>query len=433
MMMNPTMYLYRFPGPRGPGPYTMKYWWTLGCFPTGLTPPFRLSEFLATYQQAHVPLDVEEFIAYFAKDPVESLVPALEAFLAAVEALPEPEDAAMLGYVPHDPSLTHIVPTLKSLESSLFISVPAVAVRGAVRSAPLRKQLCESVYEYTESVKASGSTAHRRAAMMQLSPEPRPAHLELQAPDRGGSSASASTEGLPSPALARQLGEFLSLPVNQTQPDEEQLIRTLTILAQGAADVGQPSAAVELLAQSLLHAHDANTEAHVHRNLAAAELRNCRFDRAAFHAEEASVRKQTPKAYASWTVALLEMGEYDRAQEVLSLALSTLEGHTEAAEVAPMLAQAQASLDQARAAQNETNAVRLAMHQRPQRAPVQQWHGLLHGKGRNFRHEFDTVEFQDKVYPWKMNPTSNELGSVFRRVHGQASVSFTSTNVVEPL
>ncbi|AIN98432.1 hypothetical protein LPMP_221370 [Leishmania panamensis] len=160
--LNPTMYLYRFAGPHGPGPYVMKYWWTLGCLPTGLGRPFRLSEFLAEYQQQHVPIEVEEWLKCFVRNPYEELADATSELLKYLEEVPRRENTR--GYRSIESGVSSFAAPLAKFERQLNVRVPSLALRAALGSASLRERLKDDLFEYRESLRLCGSTPHRRLA-----------------------------------------------------------------------------------------------------------------------------------------------------------------------------------------------------------------------------------------------------------------------------
>jgi hypothetical protein len=406
-MMNPVKFLYRIPGKRGPGPYTMKYWWTLGCFPSGIETPFRLHEFLSTYQQQHVPAEVEDWLRYFIKDPVEDMLPALEQVQSLIAALPLP-DKTIVGFAAPEPSVAMLSEPMARLERSLMVHIPLAAVRAVASNKELKSVLLDEMYDYAELIRESGSTPHRRAARNELTPSFPGEGDASGAPalaDAEGKSQRSSETLMPSEELATQLGRALHVNKDETAPDERRLIRLLTTFAQGSISKGKAGDAASLLTQALMFAHDDDVRGTLHSNIASAMNLQAQFSEAAFHGQEAALL-QKPKGFANWATAVAYMDDFERAQEILYDGLALHPGD-------PSIVAAQQAV---KAVAARGPAVPRAMRGRTMRLPVQQAEQLVVGSGRSFMNEFDFIVFNKKHYAAKMNPTTNEMGSVFRRV-----------------
>lgn len=407
-MLNPTTYMYRFPGPHGPGPYTMKYWWTLGSFPTGLEVPFRLNEFLATYKEQHVPVEVEEWLSCFLHDPVEALQSATDTLCNLLLEFPTRETTR--GYTAPEGTIKELLEPLKTFEEQLGIRVPPVAVRAAVGHKALREKLIDDLFDYRESIQERGSTPHRRLSRSALLDEPQlEVSGECSSEANGGSDGSATV----SPELGAMVGLFSSAP-QHTADDEIKLIHLMTTLAEGCALKERYDDSYSLLSSSLFFAHDEKSQSAVHSNASIAALLDGHFDDAAYHGREAALLisepRKSPRAaargYRLWATAAAFQDDYARAESILDDAMSLLPDETE--------------LTTSRAKISELRARRVNQVQ----SPLRQTHllkshrmrALLNGSGKSFDNEFDWILFKNKLYPAKMNPATNEMGSVFRRV-----------------
>ncbi|EPY22997.1 hypothetical protein STCU_02565 [Strigomonas culicis] len=403
MSMNPTLFLYRFPGPRGPGPYTMKYWWTLGCFPSGIQVPFRLHEFLATYQQEHVPIEVEEWLHCFVKDPVQSLEEAVDDLFLEMENMPALEEAK--GYSMNEHSVKKLLKPLKKFEEQLGIHVPASGVRSALGSAKLREKVLDDLYDYKEAIKANGSTPHRRYAKenMEL--------LDLQSSDKPLLEDN-SNKGQISETLGKTVGAIMSPPLD-TAKDERKLIQLLTSFAEGCVRKENHADAFSLLSSSLAFAHDDETRSIVHANVAASAILDGQFKEGEYHGRESALlataaQKTTSgsRGYALWATAVAYQDDFERAERIIDDALEIYTGDQQ-------LLQAKEQIKTAMTANKH-----MSPSLRGSRMPLksQQARGLYQGSGRLFDNEFDWAVFKNKLYPSKMDPRTNEMGSVFRRV-----------------
>lgn len=410
MSLNPTHYLYRFPGPRGPGPYTMKYWWTLGCFPTGLTVPFRLDEFLSSYQQSHVPIEVEEWLHYMVRQPLDELQSAVSVLCCCIDDYPTVEEGRERGYeVPHV-SVHSIAAPLQSFQRSLGVVLSPSSVRKTLCFNDLRERVVEDLEEYKDLIAMHGSTPHRRAARQFLSSETEVEELD-RLPPQGPPMLNAE--------IASSIGGYASPPTGKTMPDELKLIRLLTTFAEGSARGGALEDALDTLYSTLPHAHDANTKAVVHANISSAALLSGEFKEAEFHAKESVLNcdsspqmkmARSKHSYQLWASALVYQEEYTQATSVLEEAIALLKNDAELREWHGQVVGAGKRV-------NEVGVgPRLTEMRRRNAFPAVQSKKLANGEGKAFDNEFSWVVFRQKLYPSKMNPSSNEMGSVFRRV-----------------
>lgn len=383
----------------------MKYWWTLGSFPTGLDVPFRLNEFLTTYKQQHVPLEVEEWLTCFLHEPVEVLQDAASVLLSLLEECPVPESRR--GYVVPELPITRLLEPLKKFEEQLGIKIPPVAIRAANGHKALRERLMDDFFDYRESIRTNGSTPHRRLARAALD-EP-----QLEQPQSCAETVCLPNDAAISPELGDAVGVFSSVS-QSTADDELKLIRLMTTLAEGCALKERYDDAYSILSSSLLFAHDESSQSAIHSNASVASLLDGHFDDAAYHGREAALLISAPKkaeklaarGYQLWATAVAYQDDYDRAQSILNDALLLLPEAVELTTAREKLS----SLHSLRAAKTHPSVRRSHL------LKSQQTRGILNGSGTSFDNEFDWVVFKNKLYPAKMNPSSNEMGSVFRRV-----------------
>ncbi|AYU78846.1 mitoribosomal protein mL71 [Leishmania donovani] len=420
MSLNPTMYLYRFAGPHGPGPYVMKYWWTLGCFPTGIERPFRLPEFLASYQQQHVPIEVEEWLQCFVKNPYEELKDATSSLLKCLEEVPIRENTR--GYRSIESGVSSFAVPLAQFERQLNVRVPSLAVRAALGSPALRERLKDDLFEYNESLSACGSTPHRRLARLAFDER-------LTLPGAiNNSDDSENLRGRISLPMSETIGSYAS-PNPNTSDDEKKLIRLLTTFSEGCALKEDYESAFSLLSSSLSFSHDDDIDAVVHSNASAAAILGGLYKDAEFHGRQAALlepqavpsRKSGGRGYVLWATATAYQEDFDRASRIVEKGLEVFPDNTDLKSIQEKLAGAVPAASSAS-----------PLSTRMVRSKGQQARALLHGSGRSFDNEFDWVVFKNKLYPSKMNPSSNEMGSVFRRV-GDFGGHISTSRSLEPL
>lgn len=427
-MLNPTLFLYRFPGPRGPGPYTMKYWWTLGCFPSGREVPFRLQEFLESYQQAHVPVEVEEWLDCFVKHPAEQLVPALETLLGALEGVDTMEEPE--GYMAHEPSVVPVLASLRQLESVATITIPPVAVRAAMADRSLRKRACDHTYAYLEAVRSGGSTPHRRAGYGHMSlPDSGEPSLRLEEREREAtlidSAGPSSVTRAPPPndSVGQLVGQSFSAIPGETAEDERCLISMVTTFAEGAIKKKRFSDAASMLENMLLFSHDDDVRAAVHANVATAHNLNGTYKEAEFHGREAALLRANPRGYVNWATAVAYQDDFERASSIIDDALA--EHPSDDAVLST-----QHQINELRRSLPNGSTVPLEFRGKRAHSPAQQSRGLVEGQGRSFQNAFDVAVFKHQQIDAKLDPQNFELGSVFRRV-GNLGGHFSSTKSTE--
>ncbi|ESL10787.1 hypothetical protein TRSC58_01474 [Trypanosoma rangeli SC58] len=426
MTMNPTLYLYRFSGPRGPGPYTMKYWWTLGCFPTGREIPFRLQEFLSTYKQEHVPIEVEEWLRCFVKDPLEELQNASKALFDAAEASPEMESTR--GYRAIQPGIVPLLAPMEKFGRQLGVKISPTGLRAVVSNTTLKERFLDDLFEYKEILEKEGSTPHRRLARKSL---------DKLLPEGDASGPFVSTQQID--PLNKNLSDFVGAvisPPDTTAADERKLIHLLTTISEGCAGCGHYDDARSMLAGALMFCHDADARAVIHANLAIISFLNGDFREAEYNGREAALlqleakRVSSPGArgYAVWAAAVAYQDDFDRAERIIHDALALYSGNEELKNMAVQLQKirvAQASLSSGGEVPELLRGSRYYL-------PSQQSKALAKGNGKGFDNEFDWVLFKNKLYPSKMNPNTNEMGSVFRRV-GDMGLFISSSRSMERL
>ncbi|CCW61990.1 unnamed protein product [Phytomonas sp. EM1] len=416
MTLNPSLFLYRFPGPHGPGPYTMKYWWTLGCFPTGLDSPFRLKEFLATYKQQHVPIEVEEWLNCFLNDPLQELTAAVEELLDQLENCTVAERTK--GYVAHEPSVVHLSNSLKKIERQLGVRIPPIGVRAALAGEKSYSKLMDDLYNYKEAIATNGSTPHRRFA-----------RISFEEMDSIEHRIAPSKVDTVSNDVGSAVGSFVSVP-EKTADDELKLIRLLTTFAEGCASKRKFDDSFFLLSGSLAFAHDNACRSIVHSNISIAALLDGRFKEAEFHGREAALLSSNNKgaesssgtAYRLWATAVAYQDDFNSSLSIIDDALSLHPNNQELE-----------SLRQKILSLKESSG-RMSPLLRGKRCHLksQQDRALIEGCGRAFDNEFDLIKFKNKLYPAKMDPSTNEMGSVFRRV-GDLGGFISSSRSIEIL
>lgn len=447
----PTQYLYRFPqNPSLPGPNVMKYYWTLGCFPTGLQSPFRLWEFLAEYRSGHIPEEVEEFLRRHIQDPVESVDEAVRALMAGMGQLPNAVAGA--AYTAQLPMVSAALPQLKAVEKELGIEVPAVCLRGVAGDRHLKARALDDLYDYSSSLREGGSTPHRRAMrslMEKASIQSGGAAEELFLPDlayyqqlpagpssehaaaatlsaggaegekeSGASSASTSASSPSSdaspPALRPSHGTIaaaLNVEKNTTAPDERALIRLLTTFGEGAMRAKRYDAAATVLESALLFANDDDTRSTVHNNLATACNRSGEFKTAEHNAREAVLLNHSKKAFANLGVALAYQHREDEALSVLSDAAAIYAGDAEIAETQKQVLAFAAG----RPTPKSLSAATVGGASTRYYSNTSRQRAIANGVGNNFGNQFDEVAFNEKKINATLNPS--EFTQWFARAH----------------
>ncbi|SCU68538.1 uncharacterized protein TEOVI_000833900 [Trypanosoma equiperdum] len=421
MTLNPTLYLYRFPGPHGPGPYTMKYWWTLGCFPTGMEVPFRLHEFLSTYQQEHVPVEVEEWLRCYIKDPLSDLVNASNDFFKAVEVYPEVESAR--GYKTLQPSIAPLLVPMKKFEEQLGVKISPVGLRSVLSNPVLKDRFLDDLFDYKSYVEKGGSTPHRRLARSRF---------------EGSLSVLGECEKcLPEQhqvEISESLGTFIGAtvsPAETTADDERSLILLLTTISEGCINAGNYSDAASVLADALMFCHDPDSQATTHANISFASLLNADFKGAEYNGREAALLQPQVKptstacarGYVGWAAAAAYQDDFEKAEAIVKDGLTLYVGNEHLEKLANKL---QALREEQPSVYKQ---VPRSLRESRSHLPSQQSRGLLSGSGKGFSNEFDWVEFKNKLYPSKMDPRNNEMGSVFRRVGDLGSFISTSRSM----
>ncbi|KAG8342422.1 hypothetical protein ERJ75_000139400 [Trypanosoma vivax] len=423
MTLNPTLYLYRFPGPHGPGPYTMKYWWTLGCFPTGREVPFRLQEFLTTYQQEHVPVEVEEWLAFYVKDPYGELLRASRELLDALVAYPEIEKTR--GYRTLMPTVVPVLQPLKKFQQQLGIKMSPAGIRFVLSDHVLRERFVDDLMEYQSAIQRGGSTPHRRSAKRAIEDSSQPV----------GDSYMKISDGY-NVEIGQRLEDIVNcvaLPSETTADDEKKIIQLITTVSEGCIKAKLYSDASEMLGGALVFCHDTDSRAVTHANLAFASLLNGDFKSAEYNGREAALlqpqiefaRNAAVRGYMGWATAVALQDDFEKASFIVKDALSMFKGHKDLEILSGKIQQ----LRDIQTSFSENGEVPYLLRGSKSSLPSQQARALVSGSGRGFDNEFDWVTFKNKLYPCKMNPQNNEMGSVFRRVGDLGSFISTSRPV----
>lgn len=375
----------------------MKYWWTLGCFPTGLQTPFRLQEFLASYQQQHVPIEVEEWLQFVLRDPVEDLCAAARTLCNLFEEFPYPEEC--IGYEPAHCAAVPFTAALEKFESLLGVTIGASAARNTLRYPDLREDVLANLEDYGTLLRENGSTPHRRAARQAL---------EEREPD---DPISSHVERLPmqpsfAPALTSELANIVS-PPRSTAPDENIIIHLLTTFADGSLRKGSCMDARSTLYSAFPFACDEEAQSKLHTNVAISSIACGDYEEAEFHAKEAILAcpqtRESKKNYLLFAGSVAYQDDFSRAESIIDDALSIFENDRELKQWKEQLISAATVKNRTFLRKSSLLAVKDA--------------NLLSANGKSFDNEFCWITFKNKLYPYKMDPTTIEMGSVFRRVN----------------
>jgi Tfp pilus assembly protein PilF len=433
----PANFLYRLPNSKGAGPVLMKYFHTLGTFPTGLEIPIRIGEFEQTYLREHVPLEVEEWLACFIRRPVDSISINVAAAIAAMEACAKPVPALHRRALPMQGVLEAVSPVQLAF-AEVGIDVPAVAVRFAVQRPQLRKQLIGCLGEWASVVREQGSTPHRRLAArqammggaMELEDDMEPGQRSL------ADEASSSSPALPASSTSSDAAELLTFqqdpttakglsllraavsPNQGSAPDERLVLEAVTVMAEAAQREARHDLAERLLRDGLRLAHDEETEGFARANYSCA-LTGCgRYGEAEAEAREAVLLSRRPQAYASWSVAVAYQDDMDRAAEILEEGLQAHPGD--------------ATLEAASANLSRAMTGKLAT---PEHARGLRSHGVQAERsalplaiGKYYHNPTDAQRIGGRLVHSTLDPTSAGLGQQVRRTgsHGGVTTNLES-------
>lgn len=362
----PVPYLYRFPGKRGPGPILMKYWHTLGTFPTGLEVPFRLDEFKNNYIRQHVPEELEDWLRCVVYDPVDTLSSNMEVFMSRLQNAPAPRRAnSVLGRAQLLDAKNIHAPLQKAFDE-FGIEIPVIAVRAVASTPRIKEDMLDVCFAYRETVAQIGSTPHRKWAAASVLPstttrsendvvekDSRENLLLLDDQQQQQQQCRLDHQQL-SPeqarAVAKTLSSVLSFPNNnalvaqatadqgdpdaasdstpsfEAAPDEILITKMLTTLAEGChrgAQGKSAEAATRLLEAAMNFAQeDHRVAGSTHANLANAYAAQGSFEKAQLHAREAVLRdRSNPRAFAAWSVATALQDDLDTALQISADAL----------------------------------------------------------------------------------------------------------------
>ena len=466
MMYLPTKFLYRLPSKRyGPGPVLMKYWWTLGTFPTGLEIPFRLQEFHDAYIKAHVPEEVEEWLGAFVKAPVAVITSRCDEFVRRLESEPAPVRRGV------PVAQLHNAKALAGLLDEAFGElgledhcVPVIAVRTCAANAQSKADLLNAVFGLSYLVKEYGSTTHRRwgrahvqlstsdaaeiegttmmaetVAKAELGGQPLAAAISHEPSSTGATGVGAqqaavgplaADSSLPShpsapftPQVAALIVQAMQVRGGETAPDERCVVDALSVLARGCQVSKQPDAAVRLLRHAALFAHDDRTRSAVLSNQASA-LNGCgRFAEAQASARESVLLHRSPSGFANWAVATAFLDDFDAALSITETGLLEHPGH-------PALETCRTQLTRLVAGQL---AVPANARGRRVHTPYQFAQGLLTKQGFGFDNPWDYTLVAGKPTHWRLDPTRNSPGSVFTFVGDSLKFGFKHSTAISEM
>lgn len=439
-MLAPHVFMYRVADAKKPGPVLMKYWWTLGCFPTGLGHPFRLDEFIDNYIREHVPIEVEEWLNATLRAPVDSIATNATAAVRAIEAMP----AARRSLLAQRPVLgvKAVHEPLQRAMLEFGVDVPPVAVRMTLERPVLRTRLANALHDLSTQVVEGGSTAHRRwtrellnadadasadvpskmrlpaadeaAALAQRSSAAPTASHDSAAPEdaeQGGPTHAFVAHAVMPPGLSARSAGAIGVAVSPddiTAEDERLAMETLTTLAAGAQRGRRSDVASKLLKGALRLAHDDETEAIGRTNYAAALIGEGRFTEAAAEAQEAVLLLRSPRAYATWATATAYADDYEKAGQIIDDALAVYPDDATLGCTADGIARVMCG---------RVTAVEAGQNRRA-KTPLQFAAGTDKGVGVAFGHDFDPIRLDDKgnLTTRKLDARQGGLGSESRRV-----------------
>ena len=333
MSLLPVVYEYRKPHIEGrPGYYTMKYFHTLGCFPSGLEAPYRLDDFHKVYLQAYLPEELEDWLDEVRPLPIEQAAKSLKALrkelnrfvlvtptkwrpkplLTSLDNVREPLEDILSTFITdsiHQPESRMHVFVAKPPTKQKRISVPNSVTRHLLNNH--FNELCEVADVLDETWDFIGSTPHRRALLATDEPTALDSGLS-QIPQSTGEPhryiANAQGEMYPGwqaplPAtaiktIAETKGGIADLPSasNQqalcipspdvTYEDEICLIHLHNLVSRAACEAKEYDVGIAL-SQISLHslAHDDTRAAAVHGNLASLWFEKGDYDTAIIHAQ----------------------------------------------------------------------------------------------------------------------------------------------------
>lgn len=459
----PVPYLYRFPGKRGPGPVLMKYWHTLGQFPTGLEVPFRLEEFHQNYIRQHVPAELEDWLRCVVYDPAETLTSHMEVFMTRLQNAPAPKRSNSVLSRSNMFDAKNVHAPLQKAFDEFGVEIPVIAVRAVASSPRLREDMLDVCFAYRETVAQIGSTPHRRWAAISAFQEQGEEGKKSQTliaptlfpPVNSNISQNNLSSSLPSltpdqtEVVGKTLSSVLTFPVALKQndnnnndhddgksnssffeaaPDEILAAKMLTTLAEGChrgAQGRSADAATKLLEAALNFAREDHRVAGcTHTNLANAYSAQGDFKKAELHAKEALLRDgANPRAYAAWSVATALQDDLDSA---LQISADALQEHP----TSDVLKQVYEEI--ARAASGRTATPE---HARGKRYQLQSQcnTAMRLGGGKLFDNGFDWARTPDSKLRLSMplDPTYAGMGTMVKRAPEMSTGPLVNTNIEE--
>ena len=351
-------------------------------FPSGLEPTFRYEEFCANYKAMHLPQEVEEWLDFCLIQPSAALAPhALESSKRLL-ALPPPTTARSIHKQVDITGIASAAEPLQLMGRELGIEVPTIAVRAVAERPVLRQRVAVTLAEYSEQVKAHGSTPHRRWV---INPQHHPQKENFSV---------LPSESREEQSLVPNSDDSIDItdpyPMQQltTQPDEKSLVQLLTTMAAASARHGRADTASDLLNSALAFAHDDETAADVHANLSSAYTRDGRFHQAATHGKAAALRSRCPKAWANWAVATAYLDDFDEAARIVERGIHECADGSEPAQVPQIL---KTTAESIRKGMVGRTAVPEVMRGKRFHLPAQTRRGILEGTSEFFNNETDMV------------------------------------------
>ena len=299
-----------------PGYAVRKAFWTLGNYPSGLDMPFRWDEFKKEYLVRHVPEELVEWLEAMDPHPAEKTLGASEDLVKALGEIMVPQ-ARSWNTDPLIPNISRITEPLSMLLSQFGSEVKVPARVGRTLMNRHRDEL-ESVAEaYAKTVRAIGSTPHKRWGMeLPLSSHrpllAMPSALEIEA-------STTLTD-----AEKRELVGFAELCPDTTYEDEILLIQIHNLVARASVATGENDTAIEFLQRSLPLARDDVRVAKIHNDLATCHVLQGQFSSATVHAQRSVVLCDDPRGYVLWSLA---RGYEDALDDALVIAARGTEAH----------------------------------------------------------------------------------------------------------
>ena len=327
--LTPVVYEYRKPHLRGkPGYYSLKSFYTTGCYPSGLEVPYRLNDFHKSYLSSYLPEELEEWLQ-------EVRPSAIEAAHHSLKVLMEELSNFTLGQPTRwrpKPMLTHLDRISQPLEDVINAFVDENIHREKSRFYPFVQkkteqcgrvklpnvltrhllnnhfsELTEVVEVLGEAWSAIGSTPHQRS-LSKIRHVQNLFDTKSEIPQSSLSTsqvtqlADAFSPQLPQQVLAQTNmaslspvhhleKDILSSPSNDiTYEDELLLMHLHNLVARAARETQEYDVGISVSQVSLFSlAHDDIRAAKAHGDLASLWLDKGDYDTAIIHAQRAVI------------------------------------------------------------------------------------------------------------------------------------------------